>query len=418
MSKDKNTIQVFEHHTLLADNSTKFTESHFSAIASYGYKTNEKYFRVGHNRVKFTNYVGVLQVRNLTIEVLPKADDADLGAASKRKWHDALVEMLHVCKHLKLNSITNAKLKLQSATILDLYYDAFLTEVERLCRQGLKKSYHTVAENLGTVKGKINFTEHIKKNYAHREKVFVEHQVYDVNGKLNQVLLKALLILSKMSCSPSFTARIKKTLLYFESVDEVSISNSLFDTITYNRNTDRYKSAITLAKMIILRYAPDLKGGREDVLAIMFDMNALYENYVYRKLKALELDPNIPIMKVREQQRKAFWESRGIKADIVVESKLGKFVIDTKWKVLNSVTPSDQDLRQMFVYGLHYDSKLNILLYPKTILDSAFKKPFRNDSFKDINCQVAFVDLFQNGKSLDKNLGYRIYTELLEQEVA
>ncbi|MFD2247200.1 McrC family protein [Pontibacter ruber] len=415
MSRDL--IQVFEHQTLLVNNDSKFTDTHFRALVSYGYKTKEKYFRVGHNRIKFTNYVGVLQVKNLTIEVLPKADKADDGDESKKKWHGALIDMLHVCRQLKLDSIANASLKLRSASILDLYFDAFLSEVEKLCRHGLRKSYRTVAENLTKVKGKISFTEHIRRNYAHKEKVFVEHQVYDINAKLNQTILKALLVLSKISYNSSFTARIKRLLLHFDTVDEVHISSSWFDSIIYNRTTERYKPSIALAKMIILKHSPDLKGGREDVLALMFDMNALYENYVYRKLKVLEADSNIPVLKVREQQRKPFWERRGIKADIIIETEIGQVVIDTKWKVLKNNTPSDEDLKQMFVYGLHYDSPLNILLYPKTSVPTGTKKPFKRDSYKGVNCQVAFVNLFQKGSLLDKELGYKIYKELLEQEI-
>ena len=71
----------------------------------------------------------------------------------------------------------------------------------------------------------------------------------------------------------------------------------------------------------------------------------------------------------------------------------------------------------MFVYNLHYNTDLSILLYPKTNLDSTEKKPFRNEKFKNLNCQVAFTDLFNNEGRLEKNLGQRIYNELLKEEM-
>ena len=155
----------------------------------------------------------------------------------------------------------------------------------------------------------------------------------------------------------------------------------------------------------------------KNVLAIMFDMNMLYENYVYRKLKTLQHDSDNPIIKVKEQNRTAFWETRGLRADIVVETKYKRLVIDTKWKVLKDSKPSDGDLKQMFVYNLHYDTDLSILLYPKTNIESTEKKPFRDEKFKALNCQVAFTDLFNSSGILEKDLGKRIYNELLKTEL-
>ena len=164
MSKTKNILQVFEHQTLKVDESSQFKMVHFNALENYGYKTKEKFFSVGNKRIKFNNYVGVIQVKNLTIEILPKADDQGEEKASKDKWHNALIIMLKECKLIKLNTISNAKLKLKSASILDLYYDLFLSETEIVFKQGLRKNYRSIEENLNKVKGKILFTNHIRKN--------------------------------------------------------------------------------------------------------------------------------------------------------------------------------------------------------------------------------------------------------------
>ena len=418
MNKRKNVIQIFEHQTLRVGDHRKFTDSHFKALERYGYKTREKYYSVGNNRIKFSNYVGVIQVKNLTIEILPKADVSDSNDV-KEKWQNALLSMLQECRLIKLDSISNARLKLKSASILDLYFESFLSETERLVRLGLIKSYRKVSENMGKVKGKIQFTEHVRRNCLHKEKFFVTHSVYDTNNLLNQILLKALIILSNISNNPSYYIRIKKLLADFEKVEETNITASSFASLRFNRNSERYKSAITLAKLIILKYSPDLKGGNENVLAILFDMNLLFENYVYRKLKRLEFDAEIPIKKVWEQKRSLFWETRNIRADILVETETGNFVIDTKWKILKEQRPSDSDLKQIFVYNLHYESDLSILLYPKTSLASAEKKPYK--IFDDTYCQVAFADLFIYGKDgkviLNKSLGQKLYDELLKPEI-
>jgi 5-methylcytosine-specific restriction enzyme subunit McrC len=169
-----------------------------------------------------------------------------------------------------------------------------------------------------------------------------------------------------------------------------------------------------LAKLIILKYSPDLQGGGENVLAIMFDMNLLYENYIYRKLLQLRKDDTISINSIKEQNRQPFWETKGIKADIIIEGHEKTIVIDTKWKVLNELTPSDADLKQMFVYNLHYQSELSILLYPQTLHLTQEKRAFRHASFNDKYCQLAFINLFDESGRLDRKLGYRIYHDLLK----
>lgn len=417
MNKSKNILQVFEHQTLKADESTNFKMVHFNSLEKYGYKTKEKYFSIGNRRIKFNNYVGVIQVKNLTIEILPKADNNTEDQISKDKWHTALISILKECKLIKLNAISSARLKLKSASILDLYYDLFLSETETIFKHGLKKNYRAVDENLNKLKGKILFTNHIRKNAFHKERIFVEHKTFDANNKLNQILLKALLILKTISHQSSHNIRIQKLLLNFEGITEENITQKWFEKLKYDRNTERYRQSITLAKLIILKYSPDLKGGNENVLSILFDMNMLYENYVYRKLKTLQNNSENPIINVKEQNRTPFWESRGLRADIIVETEYKRVVIDTKWKVLKDNNPSDSDLKQMFVYNLHYATDLSILLYPKTNLDSSEKKPFRDKNFKTLNCQVAFADLFNIEGNLDVDLGKRIYNELLKEEL-
>jgi 5-methylcytosine-specific restriction enzyme subunit McrC len=322
--------------------------------------------------------------------------------------------MLHECKLIKLNAITHAQLKIKSASILDLFFDLFLTESELIYKQGLRKKYRKVEENIHSLKGKLLFTNHIKKNAFHKERFYVSHEVFDPNNKLNQILNKAIIILKEISTNPNFTRRINQLLLNFENIEEKNITTSWFDNIKFDRNTERYKQAIILAKLIILRYAPDLKGGRENILAIMFDMNLLYENFIFRKLQKFKNENPTLISNIKEQNRMPFWESKGIKADILIESNNKKIIIDTKWKVLYELSPSDADLKQMFVYNLHYEADHSILLYPKTIHVSQGKKAFRHHDFKEKYCQLGFVELFDEKDNLIKNLGFSIYNDLIK----
>ena len=69
------------------------------------------------------------------------------------------------------------------------------------------------------------------------------------------------------------------------------------------RRTARYAEALGLARLILLRYCPDLRGGDEHVLALPFDMNRLFEEYVAQALRRAAP----PDVCVHAQRSRPFW---------------------------------------------------------------------------------------------------------------
>ena len=70
-------IRVFEFDEIKEDcayNGITFKPYQLQAIQQFNSKNNHKYFTLTHKGVKFNNYVGVIQIGNLTVEILPKAD--------------------------------------------------------------------------------------------------------------------------------------------------------------------------------------------------------------------------------------------------------------------------------------------------------------------------------------------------------
>ena len=122
-------IQVFEHTALPVGG--LFTSTLFDRLVQYNERNGNRFFNVGHNRIHFRNYVGVIQIGNLTIEILPKADKTPESPAQKQKWQRALIDMLRQSGFIRLASVSDARLRLRSCSLLDIYFESFLTEVER-----------------------------------------------------------------------------------------------------------------------------------------------------------------------------------------------------------------------------------------------------------------------------------------------
>ena len=87
----KNRITVYEHQALKLDMHEDFKIHHLEALQRYYGEKGTNYYSLINKGVKFSQYVGVLQVGKLIVEVLPKTD-RDEGI----DWRKLLIGMLKI----------------------------------------------------------------------------------------------------------------------------------------------------------------------------------------------------------------------------------------------------------------------------------------------------------------------------------
>ena len=405
--QSKKFIQVFEHQKLKYDDSGDFQKLHFDAMVKFNDLHQNKYFTVIDKGILFKNYVGVVQIGGLTIEILPKADKK--ADADKNLWQSVLLNMLKVCKRIRVESVSETQLKKRHHSILDVYFEMYLAEIERLVNKGLIKRYQKNQSNQNALKGKLLFAKNIQQNLVHRERFYCEHQVYDRNHLLHQILYKGLRIL-KTFVNDALKDRLNRLLFEFQEIENIEISEKHFRKIVFDRKNSDYQKAFDIAKIIILNYSPSLNYGSENLLTLLFDMNALWEEYIFRILQKHKKDEE----KVFSQESKRFWKNKCIRPDIILQIEQKTFVIDTKWKIIETNNPSDEDLKQMFVYNLHWDAEKALLLYPKTgQMDSSFEEFHYDKLNPKKKCKTGFVDITEGGsiKSSEK-IAEEIFSKL------
>lgn len=381
----KKFIQVFEYQKLRYDDSEIFRKHHFDAMVKFNELHQNKYFTIIHKGIRFGSYVGVIQIGGLTIEILPKADNNE--KADKNLWQNVLLNMLKVCKRIQVESISETQLKKRYHSILDVYFELYLNEIERLVKKGLIRKYRKNQSNQNALKGKLLFAQNIQQNVVHKEHFYCEHQAYDKNHLLHQILYKGLLAL-KTFVNDSLKDKLNRLLFEFQDIENINIQKKHFDKIIIDRKNHDYQKAIDIAKIIILNYSPSLNYGNENLLTLLFDMNVLWEEYIFRILQKHKTNE----MEVSFQNSDKFWENKRIRPDIVLKINNETFVIDTKWKIIEANNPSDDDLKQMFTYNLHWNAEKTLLLYPKTNqIDSEFGT-FHFDNLGK-KCKLGFVDI-------------------------
>jgi 5-methylcytosine-specific restriction enzyme subunit McrC len=390
-----NSIDVFEHSRLLIGEQG-FKQSHWDAFVKLNTIHNNEYFDVLHNGLRFKQYVGVIQVDGLLVHVHPKADKED----SNDKWKDVLLQMLKACGKVKAQTAGNAQLKKQHVNLLEVYFEYFIKEVEQLIHNGLVKKYRNETSNVKALKGKLDFAGNIRHNLIHKERFYTTHQIYDTNHKLHQILSFALDIVGQFTNATRLNDKCKRTQMAFPEVDKIKPSLQLLESIKINRKTAPYERAFELAKLIILNYSPDINHGQQKMIALLFDMNVLWEEYVLRSLKKHAEKHYEERWEITGQESKTFYGShRTIRPDIILRKGDETIIIDTKWKRPTNKVASIEDLRQMYAYGRFWNTDKLVLLYPGENFDSGYKYyPNQNDHESEFHqCKIAMVKVIRDG---------------------
>ncbi len=115
--RNNNPIQIFEHDKLLIGEQG-FEQSHWDALGWYNEKHGGDFFTLTPKGVKFNQYVGVIQVGNITIEILPKISKV---GEDKEKWQKVLIDMLRECRWMQVYSNDTASLRFKPNSILEAY---------------------------------------------------------------------------------------------------------------------------------------------------------------------------------------------------------------------------------------------------------------------------------------------------------
>jgi 5-methylcytosine-specific restriction enzyme subunit McrC len=368
LSKEEKHITVFEHQTLRTDEGVqKLSNKQLKALQRYYNEKGVPFFSLCYNGVRFNEYVGVLKVGYTVIEVLPKADKSFVDEDDKDKWRKRLIGMLKAVGSFDITSTSSSDLRIQPNTILDLYIEMFIKEVEYILHSGLVKKYRKKKENAFYLRGNILFANHLQQNLVHKERFFVTHTVYDIEHLLHFIIYKALRLLKQINTRASLSSRIGALLLFFPEMPDIKVNESTFNRLVFDRKTESYKKAIEIARLLLLQYHPDLSKGRNHVLALMFDMNKLWEKFVFTSLRKKMENK----YRVIAQNSKDFWQPKTgyktrIRPDIVISDEVSgkRVVLDTKWKNLHNCSPSVEDLRQMYVYHEFFEAEKVALIYP------------------------------------------------------
>ena len=312
---------------------------------------------VGGKFVQARNYVGVLQTKSgLTIEILPKIADKTDTDKSKAVF----IKMLRTLKNFPFKSSNLASLKTQNLPLLEIFISMFLCELEALVKKGIKSDYVALEENLNFLKGKLNINEQIKRISIHTERFYVGYSEFLSDIKINRIIKTTLKFLYKKSNSSKNQQKIRELLFIFDEVSECEDYKNFFAKLVINRQVKHYEQTLLWCKIFLLGNSFTPHNGDDLGFALLFDMNALFESYVGNFIKK-----SFPCTILQHSEKHLVEDPKSFKLrpDIFLK---GKFIADTKWKIVSSRDDISQaDLYQLYAYGKKHECDKLHLIYPK-----------------------------------------------------
>jgi len=357
-------ITIFEHQVLKVG-TNGFTQKHLDSLSKWLFKNqtsedNSQYFSLVDHGVKFKSWVGILQVGNVYIEVLPKISNQNDSEEVIIEWRNRLCKMLAVTRTLDIRQTENTNQNTKSHPLWEIFYRYYFSLVQDLIKTGLIKSYKHEEANRTALKGKLLFSKQIRINIAHQERFYTDASVYNRDSLINQVIFKALRIISSYPTILHDAKSLLECLDDIRDISEQKIDWSKVALYKKERKTEKYQNALTLAELIIKGTNPDLNSGLFDVTGIMFDMNVLFEKYV-----AQQMAHYLP-GKIAAQKGGYFWETRLAIPDITYKQSTSENIIfDTKWKKISVYKDiSTADIYQQYVYCKKFNAEKAFLIYP------------------------------------------------------
>lgn len=338
---------------------------------------------VGGKFIQARNYVGVLQTKSgLTIEILPKIADKNDAKRSKAIF----IKMLKTLKNFPFKSSNLASLKTQNLPLLEIFISMFLCELEALVKKGIKSDYVALEENLNFLKGKLNINEQIKRNSIHKERFYVGYSEFLSDIKINRIIKTTLKFLYKKSNSSKNQQKIRELLFIFDEVSECEDYKNFFAKLVINRQVKHYEQTLLWCKIFLLNNSFTPHKGDDLAFALLFDMNALFERYVGNFIKK-----SFPCTILQHSEKHLVENPKSFKLrpDIFLK---GKFIADTKWKIVKSKDDISQaDLYQLYAYGKKHECDKLHLIYPK--IDDIRQKTMKFRYDDEMWLEILYFDL-------------------------
>jgi 5-methylcytosine-specific restriction enzyme subunit McrC len=239
----------------------------------------------------------------------------------------------------------------------------FATHAERVVQRGLLQGYHTVDERLLAIRGRIAIGRQVSRNPGLPIPIEVTYDDYTTDVIENQLLAGATRILLRLPGLPALLrSRLRRLEYRFHDVSATPASASP-PTVTWSRLNDRYRQAVTIARLVLRGSALDMEGPeRHHAPGFLVDMNKVFEDVVGQEIRTA-LEPHGYTTHLQEEHFLDAERTTRVRPDVIVRSSGTPIAVaDIKYKVPESQPPAS-DLFQAVTYARRFGLDEVTLIY-------------------------------------------------------
>ena len=338
--------------------------------------------RDGNPAVQATQYVGVVRLGCETIQVLPKIYRPGTDAVAEATRN--LLHLLAMAGDIPIREHALAPLLRRRSDWFEILSHLFATHLTEAWQRNVVRGYQACEDDASpTLRGRWRLAAQLRR--PERRHLFaVTYDEFTPDNPLNRVLrfvVERLWTLTRDSENRRVLSNLRAWMDEVTLLPAVTAADARPDLLT--RLHPSYVPLLNLARLFLDGGSLQLSGGSEEAFAFVFDMNRLFESFVFRFLhrhRAAILPPDWQNCALLPQSsgtttHLAHREGRDVfrlEPDIVLRSPGGAFplLLDTKYK---SLTPTDRaggvsqaDMYQMYAYARRYTCPRVLLLYPQT----------------------------------------------------
>ncbi len=394
-------------------------------------RQNKDVFEWHIDYVKAKQWVGVIQLEGVRVEILPKIDAVNRKRnETKDKKLDArenLLTMLSIAGNVPIRARDMADLRRSKAPLSEHLIASFAYQLEEQLLKGPVRQYVRVEDNIGLMRGKLQFSEHIKQNHSRRDRFYCEFDEFTANNLMNQIFKFSCQKLLELTTREKVILKLRHCLLILDDVKDTPMSIEQLNLVSFSRQNERYKRLFAFCKLVIEGFAPSISSGQHACFSMLFDMNEVFERFIaqFMKKNIPVLYQNMTVIPQAKNQKKHLLQYgiKGrllLKPDILIEQdNKPVLIIDTKWKALTSGVKTGrggtgrEDLYQMHAYSQRFGVKHSTLLYPYVEGEHAREFDVISECGKPSGKKICirYVDI---SRRLDKQGQVRLKNELAE----
>jgi 5-methylcytosine-specific restriction endonuclease McrBC regulatory subunit McrC len=242
-------------------------------------------------------YVGVVEVNDVAIEIFPKLDATLLEASEGQPLSPSakiepvmhsLLWMIEVADYRDLAETETAHLEEGPASFIDLFAyllgKNLLPELER----GIAHSYVTFEDDLKMVRGRIGLTRQITQNWNRFDRVYCAWDEFTPNTAVNRLFKCACRFLSDRVNYREAMRLLRDCQGMLSEVEDVLPATALRDvaSLRFDRSVERFKTAFDLARRLLAGIGHNLGVGNTNTFVFLLDMNQVFEKYVQAVLES------------------------------------------------------------------------------------------------------------------------------------